>query len=135
MLRGAPDRNALVPGASSTSTYSTPALFAPLDFPTGSTVDNIEAAAVITSLILLGRFLKARTQGRTGTAFERLMRLLPDIARVERKVPWPIFFARDFVRLRPDERIPMDRTVRNGSSWADESMITKEPANRLSAAL
>lgn len=134
MLRGAPDRNALVPGASSTSTYSTPALFAPLDFPTGSTVDNIEAAAVITSLILLGRFLKARTQGRTGTAFERLMRLLADIAR-GMEGPQANIFTQDFVRLRPDERIPMDRTVRNGSPWVDESMITKEPANRLSAAL
>ncbi|MEP3920202.1 heavy metal translocating P-type ATPase [Ascidiaceihabitans sp.] len=133
LLRGAPDMNTLVVlGTSAAWLYSTLALFAPWLFPAGAAVVYFEAAAVITTLILLGRTLEARAKGRTGAAIARLVSLQPKTARVMRdghlrEVQIANIVTGDVVHIRPGERIPVDGTVTTGQSWVDESMITGEP--------
>lgn len=133
LLRGAPDMNTLVVlGTSAAWLYSTLALFAPWLFPAGAAVVYFEAAAVITTLILLGRTLEARAKGRTGAAIARLVSLQPKTARVMRdghlrEVQIANIVTGDAVHIRPGERIPVDGTVTTGQSWVDESMITGEP--------
>lgn len=133
LLRGAPDMNTLVVlGTSAAWLYSTLALFAPWLFPAGAAVVYFEAAAVITTLILLGRTLEARAKGRTGAAIARLVSLQPKTARVMRdghliEVQIANIMTGDAVHIRPGERIPVDGTVTTGQSWVDESMITGEP--------
>ena len=92
-----------------------------------------EAAVVIVTLILFGRFLEARAKGRTSEAIRALAKLQPKTARVERNgetVDVDIDDVRvgDIVLVRPGERIPTDGVVTAGSSHVDESMITGEPA-------
>ena len=133
LLRGAPEMNALVAlGTSAAWGYSTLALFAPQFFPMGTRAVYFEAAAVIVTLILLGRTLEARAKGRTGEAVERLIGLQPQHATVERdgaQVELPLAEVRkgDLILVRPGERIAVDGTVSEGRSFVDESMITGEP--------
>jgi Cu+-exporting ATPase len=90
-----------------------------------------EAAAVILTLILLGRVLEARARGRASEAIRRLIGLQPKTARVERgttEVDVPVEQVRvdDMVIVRPGERIPVDGLVVYGSTAIDESMLTGE---------
>jgi Cu+-exporting ATPase len=90
-----------------------------------------ETAAVIVTLILLGRTLEARAKGKTGAAIEKLLGLQPRTARIVRdgdEVDIPIEQVRvgDLLRVRPGERVPVDGTVVEGVSAVDESMITGE---------
>lgn len=133
LLRGAPDMNALVVlGTSAAFLYSAVATFAPGWLPPGS--DNVyyEAAAVIVTLILLGRLLEARARGRASDAIRRLMTLQPQIAQVIRggvEVPVPVaeLAIGDIIAVRPGERLPVDGEIVTGLSFIDESMITGEP--------
>ncbi|MGR3289604.1 MAG: copper ion binding protein, partial [Paracoccaceae bacterium] len=85
LLRGAPDMNSLVAlGASAAWAYSTVATFAPALLPEGTRNVYFESAAVIVTLILLGRYLEARANGRTGDAIKGLLALAPDTAAVMR---------------------------------------------------
>lgn len=133
LLRGAPDMNALVAlGTSAAFGYSVIATFAPGWLPNGTANVYYEAAAVIVTLILLGRFLEARAKGRTGAAIRKLVALQPATALVERDgqvMDRPIgeITVGDIVHVRPGERIAVDGTVTNGQSYVDESMITGEP--------
>ncbi|WP_427185205.1 heavy metal translocating P-type ATPase [Bordetella bronchialis] len=133
LARRAPDMNSLVAvGAGSAWLYSTVATFAPGWLPEDARHVYFEAAAVIVTLILLGRLLEARAKGRTGAAIARLASLQPRQARVLRgddTVDVPIEAVRpgDVVRIRPGEKIPVDGTVLEGASFVDESMITGEP--------
>ena len=91
-----------------------------------------EVAAVIVTLILLGRLLETRARSRTGGAIRALMGLSPKTARVERDgaevdVPLAEVRAGDVVRVRPGEKVPVDGTVLDGTSAVDESMLTGEP--------
>jgi Cu+-exporting ATPase len=91
-----------------------------------------EVAAVIVTLILLGRLLEARARSRTGGAIRALIGLSPKTARVERdgaEVDVPLAEVRvgDVVRVRPGEKVPVDGTVLDGTSAVDESMLTGEP--------
>ena len=91
-----------------------------------------EAAAVIVTLILLGRMLEARAKGRTGAAIQRLIGLQPRAARVMRDgqpVDLPIEQVRkgEIVLVRPGEKIPLDGEIIEGNSYVDESMLTGEP--------
>lgn len=126
-------------GTGSAFTYSVVALVAPGAFPStmrghGGTVDvYFEAAAVITTLVLLGQVLELRARSRTGDAVRSLLRLAPPTARrigsdgVEQDVPLPHVLVGDRLRVRPGERVPTDATVIEGRSALDESMITGEP--------
>jgi len=133
LLRGAPDMNALVVlGASAAYLYSTVATFLPALLPAGTVAVYFEAAAVIVTLILLGRYLEARAKGRTSDAIRRLVSLQPMRARVVteqgvREVDIAEVRAGDVVQVRPGERIPVDGLVTEGSSFIDESMVSGEP--------
>ena len=90
-----------------------------------------ETAAVVITLVALGRWLEARARGRTSDAIRRLVALAPRMARVvrngvEASVPTSEVQRDDLVRIRPGERIPVDGTVVDGRSMVDESMLTGE---------
>ncbi|WP_114965805.1 heavy metal translocating P-type ATPase [Alkalilacustris brevis] len=133
LLRGAPDMNALVAiGTGAAWGYSVVATFLPGLLPEGTRNIYYEAAAVIVTLILLGRWLEARAKGRTGAAIEKLMGLRARSATVERdgklhEVPVDQIQPGDVLRLRPGEKVAVDGEVISGRSWVDESMITGEP--------
>ena len=133
LLRGAPEMNSLVAiGTAAAWGYSTVATFLPAALPDGARHVYFEAAAVIVTLILLGRYLEARAKGRTGAAIRRLVELRPDIARLRREggeveVPLAEVVRGDVVLIRPGDRIPVDGVVLDGASFVDEAMITGEP--------
>ncbi|WP_454690570.1 heavy metal translocating P-type ATPase [Achromobacter aloeverae] len=133
LWRRAPDMNSLVAlGAGSAWGYSMVATLLPGALPAGTGAVYFEAAAVIVTLILLGRMLEARAKGRTGAAIARLAALQPRTARVLRgdaatDLPIAEVRAGDRVLVRPGEKIPVDGEVVDGGSYVDESMITGEP--------
>lgn len=133
LLRGSPDMNSLVMlGTSAAWGYSVVATFIPGILPAGTANVYFEASTVIITLILLGRYLEARTKGRTGEAIERLAGLQARTARIVRngqtvEVPLEEIGAGDAIVVRPGEKIPVDGEVIEGSTYIDESMITGEP--------
>jgi Cu+-exporting ATPase len=133
LLRGAPDMNTLVMlGAGAAFGFSTVATVAPQLLPAGTGHVYFEAAAVVTTLVLLGRWLEARAKGRAGAAIRRLVSLQPETARVVRdgeevEVALSALRVGDVVAVRPGARIPVDGTVTEGASHVDESMVTGEP--------
>jgi len=130
LAHGAPDMNALVLlGAGAAWLFSTAMLVAS---PRGEAPLYYEAAAVIVTLILLGRLLEARARGRTGDAIRQLVGLQPRTARVRRgdtetELPIEALQPGDLVLVRPGERLPVDGTVVEGRSHVDQSMLTGEP--------
>jgi len=92
-----------------------------------------EAAAVITTLVLLGQVLELRARRRTSGAIRALLGLAPKTARLvaadetERDVPLDRVRPGDRVRVRPGEKVPVDGVVVDGRSSVDESMISGEP--------
>ena len=133
LARLAPDMNSLVAvGTSAAYAYSLVATFAPVVLPAGTVNVYFEAAAVIVTLILLGRYLEARAKGRTSEAIKRLVGLQSETARVLRngtatEVPIAEVQPDDLIEVRPGERVPVDGEVTGGKSWIDESMISGEP--------
>jgi len=92
-----------------------------------------EAAAAITTLVLLGQVLELRARSQTGAAIKALLGLAPKTARRlredgnEEDVPLDQVQVGDRLRVRPGEKVPVDGIVIEGSSAVDESMITGEP--------
>ncbi len=133
LLRRTPDMNSLVVlGATAAFAYSAVATFAPWLLPAGANHVYYEAAAVIVTLILVGRLLEAQAKGRTSQAIRRLMTLQAKTARVLRggaevEIPIAEVVVGDLVLVRPGERAPVDGEVTEGVSFVDESMITGEP--------
>ncbi|MGY4752630.1 heavy metal translocating P-type ATPase [Pannonibacter sp. Q-1] len=133
LWRLAPDMNSLVAvGTLAAYGYSLVATFAPGFLPAGTVNVYFEAAAVIVTLILLGRLLEARAKGRTSEAIKRLVGLQAKMARVRRdgktiELPIDSVLTGDVVEVRPGDRIPVDGEVIEGESYVDESMITGEP--------
>ncbi|PWG62572.1 heavy metal translocating P-type ATPase [Spiribacter halobius] len=129
----APGMSSLVMiGASAAWGYSLLALLVPGIFPPGTAASYFEAAGVIVTLILVGRYLEHRARGRTSEAIRRLLRLQAHTARVVRngepvEVPLAEVVAGDQVVVRPGERVPVDGEVLEGASRVDESMISGEP--------
>ncbi|MEA3276976.1 MAG: heavy metal translocating P-type ATPase [Pseudomonadota bacterium] len=129
----APGMNSLVMiGSSAAYLYSLLALTLPRLFPEGTANLYFEAAAVIVTLILLGRYLEALAKGRTSEAIRHLVRLQPKSARVvrqdgEAEIPVEAVVPGDVIVVRPGERIPGDGVVVDGRSYVDESMISGEP--------
>jgi P-type Cu+ transporter len=90
-----------------------------------------ETAALIITLIYLGKFLEAVAKGRTGEAIRKLMGLQAKTARVIRNgqeldLPLSQVVVGDLLIVRPGEKIPTDGTVEQGQSSVDESMVTGE---------
>ena len=119
--------------------YSLVATLAPGLFPPAmgghrGTVDvYFEAAAVITTLVLLGQVLELRARSRTGDAIRSLLKIAPKTARrldeggAEADVALADVIVGDRLRVRPGERVPTDALVVEGHSSIDESMVTGEP--------
>ncbi|MEX1309388.1 MAG: heavy metal translocating P-type ATPase, partial [Candidatus Sulfomarinibacteraceae bacterium] len=92
-----------------------------------------EAAAVITTLVLLGQVLELKARSRTNAAIKALLGLAPKTARrvnpdgSEEDVPLDTVQVGDHLRVRPGEKVPVDGIVISGSSSVDESMVSGEP--------
>ena len=92
-----------------------------------------EAAAVITTLVLLGQVLELRARHKTGNAIRALLGLAPKTARrikpdgSDEDIPLEHIHLGDKLRVRPGEKVPVDGRVVEGKSLIDESMITGEP--------
>lgn len=126
-------------GVSVAYLYSLVAALLPDIFPasfrseSGEVAAYFEAAAVITTLVLLGQVLELRARGQTGAAIKALLGLTPKIARkirddgTEDDIPLDHVHPGDILRIRPGEKIPVDGIVTDGASSVDESMITGEP--------
>ena len=113
-------------GSSVAFLYSLPVTFGWLDGHV-----YFETAAVIITLIRLGKYLEAKAKGRTSDAIKKLMGLRAKTARVfrdgvELDVPVDEVVVGDFVLVRPGEKIPVDGVVVEGRSAVDESMLTGE---------
>ncbi|MBI4277272.1 MAG: heavy metal translocating P-type ATPase, partial [Armatimonadetes bacterium] len=128
------DMNTLIAvGTGAAYLYSVVATFAPEVFLRAGLDANVyyETAAIIVTLILLGRLLEARAKGQTSEAIRRLMGLQPRTARVvrdgaEAEIPIEEVRVDDIVVARPGERIPVDGVIVEGYSAVDESMISGE---------
>jgi P-type Cu+ transporter len=117
--------------------YSAVAVFAPGIFPESfrrhDEVDlYFEAAAVITTLVLLGQLIESKARSRTGQAIKALLGLAAKTAhRVrngrEEEIPVDAIQKGDLLRVRPGEKVPVDGVIIEGQSNIDESMITGEP--------
>ena len=118
--------------------FSLIATLAPGVFPpsfrgmSGEVPVYFEAAAVITTLVLLGQVLELRARSQTGSAIRALLGLAPKQARLIRSdgaeidVPLDQIKVDDRLRVRPGEKIPVDGSVEEGRSAVDESMVTGE---------
>lgn len=119
--------------------FSVIATFLPSLFPESLRVHGgmvplyFEAAAVITTLVLLGQVLELRARSRTGNAIRMLLGLAPKTAikvgsdGAEEEIPLEHIHLGDLLKVRPGEKIPTDGEVVEGRSVVDESMITGEP--------
>ena len=128
-----PEMNSLVAmGSGSAWLFSMVATYAPSLLPEGTRFVYFEAAAVIVTLILLGRTLEAKAKGRTGAAIQHLIGLVPREARLVRDgqmidVAIESVLPGDYVVVRPGEKIPVDGQITEGAPYIDEAMITGEP--------
>jgi heavy metal translocating P-type ATPase len=133
LVRLTPEMNTLVAlGTLAAWTYSTTVTFAPSLFADAQRYVYFEAAAVVITLILVGRYLEARAKGQAGQAIKALMGLAPKIARVLRDGDWIEIEIADIrrnntIQVRAGEKIPVDGIVQDGHSYVDESMLTGEP--------
>jgi len=118
--------------------YSVIALVLPGIFPanmvreSGTVPVYFEAAAVITTLVLLGQVLELRARSRTNEAIRLLLEMAPNMARIirddgtEEDIPVEQVMPGDILRVRPGEKVPVDGLVIEGRSGVDESMVTGE---------
>ena len=119
--------------------YSVVALFMPSLFPPMMRMDDgsvhvyFEAAAVITTLVLLGQVLELKARSQTNTALKLLLELAPKKATIvkddgdEENISVEDVKVGDILRVRPGEKIPVDGVVVEGRSNVDESMVSGEP--------
>jgi Cu+-exporting ATPase len=112
--------------------FSMCAFLIPSLFPADTRAVYFESAAVITTLILMGRLMEACAKGQAGQAIEKLIALQPDTVEVTRgnqteTIPLGEIVLGDTVHVRPGERIAVDGQVISGQSNVDESMLTGEP--------
>jgi P-type Cu+ transporter len=133
LRNGSANMDVLVAMGSSAAYLYSVAVLIGLTLGTSALGDHVyfETAAVIITLIVLGKLLEARAKGRTSEAIKKLMGLRPKTARVVRNeievdIPIEEVVVGDLVIVRPGEKIPVDGQVAEGHSAVDESMITGE---------
>ncbi len=133
LFRGSPNMDSLVAigttAAFSYSIYSTVLAFMGLN-PHGENL-YYESAAVIITLVQFGKYLEARSKGKTGEAIKKLMGLQPKTATIikdgeEKEIKIADVKVDDIVLVRPGEKIPVDGEIIEGYSSVDESMLTGE---------
>ncbi|MGH2521219.1 MAG: heavy metal translocating P-type ATPase [Anaerolineales bacterium] len=126
------DMNTLIAvGTSAAYFYSLAVILFPQIFPEGTRALYLDTAAIIITLIVLGRWLEARAKGQTGEAIRKLMGLRAKTARVVRDgqevdIPVEEVWVDDIVIVRPGEKVPVDGVIVEGYSTIDESMVTGE---------
>lgn len=124
-------------GVSAAYFYSLIAALFPSLFPSSFRENGrmhlyFEAAAVITTLVLLGQVLELKARAKTSRSIKDLLQLAPSMATVlladgeEKRVPLEAVKKGDQLRVRPGEKIPVDGVILEGTSVIDESMITGE---------
>jgi Cu+-exporting ATPase len=126
-------------GVGAAYVYSVVATLFPHIFPpsfyghSGTVAVYFEAAAMITTLVLLGQVLELRARSRTSSAIKALLGLSPKTARLihsdgrEEDLPLDRVQVGDRLRVRPGEKVPVDGVVLDGATSVDESMVTGEP--------
>jgi P-type Cu+ transporter len=124
-------------GVGAAYAFSAVAAIAPGIFPDsfqrhGEVGLYFEAAAVITTLVLLGQLVEAKARSRTGQAVKALLGLAAKTAHrmregQEEEIPVDAIQKGDLLRVRPGEKVPVDGVIVEGQSNIDESMITGEP--------
>ena len=132
LLKGNPNMDSLVAiGTTSAFLYS---LAMTIMIPTDKhAVHNLyyESAAVVVTLIMLGKYMEKRSRSKTSGAIKKLLELTPDTAcrivdGVEEVVAVEQLRVGDIVVIKPGSKVPMDGTVTSGNSSVDESMLTGE---------
>ncbi len=148
LFRRAPNMDSLIAiGTSSAMVYS---LWSTIQIAMGDGSASghlyFETVAVIIALILLGKYLEARSKGKASEAIKKLMGLAPKTALVasggvDIELPMEEVSVGDIIRVRPGERVPVDGIIVEGRASIDESMLTgesmpadKEPGDRVSGA-
>lgn len=135
LRRRSADMNSLVAiGTGAAYVYSVVATLWPQALATAGVAPTVyyESAAVIITMILVGRLLESQAKRRTSAAIKSLIGLQAKTAQVirngeEQRIPLEQVQIGDVVRVRPGEKIPVDGQVLSGSSQVDESMVTGEP--------
>lgn len=129
-----PDMNSLVmTGTGAAFLYSLLVLIWPQGFPATARHLYFDSAAVIVTVILLGKYLEEIAKGRTGAAIRRLAGLQAKTARrvrdggADEEVAIADLRVGDVVVVRPGEHVPVDGLVRAGQSYVNESMLSGEP--------
>ena len=133
LFRGSPNMDTLIAlGTSAAILYS---LFSLVQILLGDhmAVEHLyfESAAVIITLVLVGKTLEALAKGKTSEAVKKLVGLQPKTARVireglEQEVPISALVPGDMILVRPGEKIPVDGIIRSGATSVDESFLTGE---------
>ncbi len=128
-----PDMNSLVmTGTGAAWLYSTLVVIVPQLFPESARHLFFESAAVVISVVLLGKYLEEQAKGKASSAIRKLMGLQVETAlvRTESGVnerPLAIIRQGDVLEVRPGSRVPVDGKILEGRSHVDESMLTGEP--------
>lgn len=91
-----------------------------------------DAAAVVVTFILLGKYMELKTKGKTSSIIRKMLELQPKTARIrkddgeETEIPIELLQPGDIIVVRPGEKVPVDSTIILGTSAVDESMVTGE---------
>lgn len=132
LFKGNPNMDSLVAiGTGSAFLYSLAmTLSIPAD-PAGAHQLYYESAAVVVTLVMLGKYMENRSKGKTSEAIRKLMELAPDTAILledgqEREIATSDVVTGQHIVIKPGSRIPLDGTIVNGVSSIDESMLTGE---------
>lgn len=132
LLKGSPNMDSLVAiGTGSAFIYSLVMTVMIPEDPMKAHQLYYESAAVVVTLVMLGKFMESRSRGKTSEAIRTLMDLTPDTAILyedgrEREIETKSVTVGQHVLIKPGKRIPLDGMVVKGSSSVDESMLTGE---------
>lgn len=132
LFKGNPNMDSLVAiGTGSAFLYSLFMTFTVPSSPMNAHHLYYESAAVVVTLVMLGKYMESRSKGKTSEAIRKLMELAPDTAvlyedGVEREVETAAVRKGQHLLIKPGSRIPLDGVVISGNSSVDESMLTGE---------
>lgn len=132
LFKGNPNMDSLVAiGTGSAFVYSLFMTFTVPSSPMNAHHLYYESAAVVVTLVMLGKYMESRSKGKTSEAIRKLMELAPDTAvlyedGVEREVETSAVRKGQHLLIKPGSRIPLDGVVTGGNSSVDESMLTGE---------